>query len=375
MRVESGHKTRIFEYRRFGSTPLPKKALLSFLTEPVIADAQGQPTFMFSNDGIARTWPKVLNQLGYEVDIVNWDDADFRPQKKYDLLVQHGGKNFKILKGGVKPAGKIIYFSTGSYWKFHNLAETKRFEEFEKRHDQKLLPDRFIEGEEETANADADGIICLGNSGTKLTYAKFPLVINLNNASFPDHHFGANRKNYENGRKEFVFFSGPGNIHKGLDLVLDAMVDTDLELHICTMLDQGFRDYYADTLYNKANIHTYGFVAPRSKKYYEIMKKCDFAILPSCSEGSPGSVIECMQNGLIPIVSQSAHIDTEDFGFTLSDVKIESIQKILIKCSQLSLDDITARSQKAKRAAETEYSPDKFEQNLTAAVRHIVGKT
>jgi hypothetical protein len=48
---------------------------------------------------------------------------------------------------------------------------------------------------EEEANCNADGIICLGNN-TKATYSKFPVVLNLNNAAYPDSHF-------DNAKKDF----------------------------------------------------------------------------------------------------------------------------------------------------------------------------
>ena len=90
-RVERNGSLRIYDYKKYlhKSNLKPKKALVSYLVNPVIDELSGAQTSLFSNNGAGRSIPKVLNELGYKVDVINWDDV--RPiTGVYDLVVFHG---------------------------------------------------------------------------------------------------------------------------------------------------------------------------------------------------------------------------------------------------------------------------------------------
>ncbi len=366
--IEEGQRPYVYDYKKYLKPGPSKRALLSYLPNFVIDEAAGLKTSQFSNVGLALTLPKVLNNLGYSVDIVSWDDTTFKPNKKYDLFIGHGAKNFELLHNLMQPKPLTIYFSTGSYWRFHNEQEDMRLAGFKKRHHVELPRDRYIYESEELANKAADAIICLGNEDAKQTYLGFPAVYSLPIACYPEvrplPEMTAER------RQSFIFFSGGGNIHKGLDLVLDAFEGSQNELYICSILDPEFETYYKDLLYHSPNIHYVGLVEPRSQQFYEVMDKCAFTILPSCSEGSPGSVVECMQQGLVPIVSNEAHIDVADFGITLNKTNVETIKAAVEKSSEIPIADLRLRSKKSRRSAQN-YSIEKFESNLEAIFTKI----
>ena len=120
-RVERNGSLRIYDYKKYlyKSNRKPKKALVSYLVNPVIDELSGVQTSLFSNNGAGRTIPKLLNELGYTVDVINWDDT--RPiTGKYDLVIFHGGKNFDQIKKLKTNNNKLVYYSTGSYWRYHN---------------------------------------------------------------------------------------------------------------------------------------------------------------------------------------------------------------------------------------------------------------
>ncbi len=347
-----------------------KRALLSYLVQPVIDELNDGVTEKFSNDGIARAWPKALNELGYEVDIINWDDTNFIIEKSYDLVVSHGAINFEHLAKQLKGTEKYIYFSTGSYWQYHNAQEDKRLAEFSRRNNVSLPRDRYIDNPEEEANCHATGIICLGNQSTADTYKKFKKVINLPIGCYPDTR--SIEKDLEAGRKNFLFFSGAGNIHKGLDLLIEAFAkQSDYTLHICTFMDDKFAKFYAKEL-KLSNIIVHDFVILRSEKFYEICDACNYIIFPSCSEGSPGSVVECMQQGLIPIVSKTSHIDIEDSGITLSRVSVTSLVESMKLISGEPLPSLNKRSLAARQLVAKNHSPKRFADTLTIALKEIL---
>lgn len=370
--LERQQPPRILSYKsRPGSAPRGR-ALLAYISTAIVDEMMGVPAPAFSNYGIARAWVDVLTRLGYEVDIINWDDQDFVPTQQYELFVGHGAKNFNQLYGQLSPRPKTVYFSSGSYWKFHNQQELARFEYFKQRHHKELPLDRYINESEEQANREADAIICLGNQDLAATYKDFSQVYALPIATLPQPHRIA--KDYAQGADGFLFFSGGGNIHKGLDLLLDAFVGSQLHLYIGTRLDPEFEQYYHDALHNQPNIHYEGYVDINSDKFHQLTTRCNYVILPSCSEGSPGSVVDCMQQGLIPVITKTAHLDVLPYGVVLADDRVETIKKTIARLSGLPLSEQAQRGKQMRAQAGGEHSPLEFQSNLLTIMTKIIGE-
>lgn len=126
-----------------------KSALISYLPKPLIPQKSKRDRTRFSNLGIAQYIPRALNELGYIVDIISYDDMAFFPKKNYDLFIGHGGINFEKLSKSLPEKTVQIYFSTGVYWKEFNIKEAKRLYDLAKRRGFLLKPDRSINHSEE----------------------------------------------------------------------------------------------------------------------------------------------------------------------------------------------------------------------------------
>ncbi len=348
-----------------------KRALVSYLTAAVYDFSQGHSTQRFSNDGIAVSWATALADLGYSVDIVNWDDREFTIDSDYDLLVYHGAVNFDVLKKYWRHFETTIYFASGSYWKFHNQSEDNRLDAFEKRHGVRLPRDRYIDFPEEEPNRLADAIIALGNQDTADTFSSFSNVYNLPIGCYSDKKISLAPSDLEKNRHNFLFFSGAGNMHKGLDLLIEAFSKTPQHtLHICTFMDKEFASFYKAEL-KLPNIVTHGFVDLRSEAFYDITSTCNYIIFPSCSEGSPGSVVECMQQGLIPIVTKGSHIDIANSGIVLSSVNPKDIAQAIATISSESARRLQRRSEAARDIVKSNHSAATFQRNLAKYVQTV----
>ncbi len=372
VQIEENDPPRVIHYSTRKVDPAAKYALLAYLSVPIIENMAGIKARAFSNYGLAVSWANALTRLGYVVDIINWDDTAFVPRQKYDLFVAHGAKNFSSIYQKMPKKMKTIYFSTGSYWRFHNVEEKKRFKYFKDRHGRTLPLDRYIYESEEAANKMADGIICLGNQALAETYKSFHGVYALPIGSFAENK-SLPQKDFVKARENFLFFSGGGNVHKGLDLLIDAFTDSDLHLYIATRLDPEFERFYQKQLYSTNNIHYEGFVSIGSDRFYKLINKCGFVILPSSSEGSPGSVVDCMQRGLIPIVTTNAHLDVEPFGYTIKTTSVDGIRDLVRKVSQLRPDKLLLQSTASKQTAITRHSITKFEDTLRNYISAVAG--
>lgn len=365
-------KPHILNYNQALTQIKPKKrALLSYLVQPILDELEGRKTVRFSSDGIVLSWAKTLNGLGYSVDIINWDDVQFEPNVSYDLLVFHGALNFEHLKKFEKLFHYIIYFSTGSYWKFHNKQENQRFLDFYKRHGVKLTRDRYINVPEEEAYKFADAIIALGDPSMADTYP-FDNTLTINNGSYPDNHYDNVQKDYKSSRNNFLYFAGSGNIHKGLDLLIDSFKDLKEHLYIVSKLDKKVIDIFAREI-QQPNIHVVGEVNMRTKEFYDAMDICAFAILPSCSEGQAGSIVECMNQGLIPIVSKETRLNAKNYGAVLEASNIPEIKKCVRSMAQIPEYKLANMSHKVRSVAIKEHSVEHFTRTLEKHIKTVTG--
>jgi glycosyltransferase involved in cell wall biosynthesis len=373
-RVEkTGERTVIYDYNRHKRGRLTKRALLCYLTTPVVQNLNGETMTRFSNSGIALSWGQVLNEMGYTVDIIEWNDTDFTPQDQYDLVIFHGGHNFAHISKYLAGQPKIIHFLTGSYWKFNNEQEDARRSDFKKRHGVETPRDRYISVNEDPVNEAADGIIVLGDPSMRGTYpASYRKIVTINNASYPDDHFDTTVKDYKTARKNFLFFAGSGNIHKGLDLLVDAFQSLDEHLYIMTVLDKAVMDALKKEL-SRPNIHVIGEIPMRTPPFYEVVDSCAFVITPSCSEGQAGSVVECMNQGLIPIVSKETRLDARGYGAVLSQNTIPEIQATVRHFGALPARDVEAMARKTRGIAISEHSPASFCKELRQAIIAVLG--
>ena len=357
-----------------------KRALLSFLRYPVYKQYYiGRLRFFFSTHGLVLNILRALNELGYEVDIIDFYNKNFVPVKKYDVFITHTARNFKTISGKINRDVVKICFDTGIYWQIHNKKEKERFDNLKERKGVNLLFDRYIyDGENiDFMLANVDGIISLGGDFTRESYSKTPFaqkLFVLSSALYRDKYFKQIKKDFEKARKNFLFFSGGGNIHKGLDLLLESFVKTNSHLYICTDFDPGFEKIYQKEL-SRPNIHHVGYLKQGTRNFYDIIDRCAFNIHPSCSEGSPGGVIDLMQYGIIPIISYESNIKVNKFGIQLKENTIEEIKNVIEELSQKPSNWLEEKSRKTKEAAFNNFSEKVFLKNMKDIIGKIIRKT
>jgi glycosyltransferase involved in cell wall biosynthesis len=364
----------VLGYKEFCTIPPSRRALVSYVVYPLLPLPEKRDRITFSNLGIAQYIPRALNELGYEVDIVSWDDMEWLPKQHYDLYIGHGGINFEHISRALPDETIQVYFSTGIYWREFNVREARRIYELALRKGYLLPPDRGISNSEEYANRTADGIICLGNQNAVQSYSQFPLVIGINNAVYPLDWQGLSNKDFEYGRQHFLFFSGGGSLHKGLDLLLEAFVGTNLHLHICQIIDPAFAKIFKDELTQYSNIHVYGHIPMRSTEFEKLALLCNWTILATVCEGQPGATLECMAYGLIPILTVGTNIDLGNFGVFLPETSVSDIQKTILAAAEMGANECGQRARLAAVAVRENYSPEKFNINFKTAVQRIAAE-
>lgn len=372
-RVEMGpNGVRLTNWRPWLKGKPRGRALVSYVPGPVLDGALGISPRAFSNEGIVREMVRVLNNMGLAVDLVHYRDTVPFVGGLYDVWVQHGGFNYESLRAAGNRAERLVYFSSGSYWRFHNESSEARAEAFFQRHGVRLAPTRTLEPGEDAPLSDADGIIAMGNATTRATYGAYSRVWMLPNASYAAERITSRDLWDSHTRRGFVFCAGGGSLHKGLDVVLESFARSGECLYLMCRIDSDFRRFYGSLFDAADNIHELGFVRPNSAQFFAVAGKCLCALLPSCSEGQPGSVVEMMAHGCIPVVSRESGLDVDDFGVLLDESSIDGIDAAVAQIAGWSGRDLSLRAHKLEGAVKARHTPLAFRSALACALSGVL---
>ncbi len=373
-RVEMGPgSVRLTNWRQYLRGRPCGRALVSYLPGPVLDSALGISPFAFSNPGIASEIVRILNGMGLAVDLVHCGDAARFAGGFYDVWVQHGGVNYEALKAAGNGAERLVAFSTGSHWRFHNESSEARAEAFFERHGVRLAPPRTVPPGEDAPLSDADGIIALGNAITRATYGAYSRIWMLPNATYAADGIASSDSRRSHARRGFVFCAGGGSLHKGLDLVLECFARRQEHLYLMCRIDPDLRRFYGGLLDTAGNIHELGFVKPRSRQFSAVGNRCLCVLLPSCSEGQPGSVVEMMARGCIPVVSRESGLDVDGFGILLEECSVDAIDAAVAEATAWSRQDLSLRAHELDAAVRTRHTPLAFREACASALADVLG--
>ena len=199
----------------------------------------------------------------------------------------------------------------------------------------------------------------------------------LSNYGFRTTKFSVDSKDFSIARKGFLFFASGSQVRKGLGLLLEVFPKhPDFDLYICSSFEyeRDFCRCYHKELSETSNIHPVGWIRVNSESFYNLVQRCAYVILPTCSDASTGSVVQCMMAGLIPVVTQEAGIDTEDFGITLADDSLGEIEKTIRELSELPESWHRERSTRTRKVAEEKFSEKAFVNRWREIIGDITGR-
>ncbi len=350
-----------------------RKVLISYLVDPFIVEVKPS----HSNFSETLKIAEVFHAKGYQVDIVKYNGCLLTTSflhSHYDVVF---GLEPNFLEAVRKVKPKIsIYYATGAHYKFQNAAEQQRLQLLYGRRGKLLSPRRFVKPHESSSLADA--VICIGNGWTKSTYEGYCQKIEgirISAYSFFPLTAIERRKNWKEARTRFLWFGSSGAVHKGLDILLDIFKKhKELELYVCgdVKSEKDFVDLYKDELFSCENIHLIGWVNPDSPEYEELVERCAFTVLPSCSEGMNGAVPTGMHSGLIPLVSLESGLDLDGIGCVFPKNDIATIEKVLLDFSGRSAGWIRGEAEKSFIYAKENYTLEIFEQDFRNALEQVL---
>ena len=351
-------------------TNYAKNCLMMYITNPFTGK---QNVDSHQNVRQAREIARLIGELGYNVDVLQYDVRYARLNKKYDLVFDICAREKPIYSKALSDSAiKIIYF-TGSESVFANQAELSRIQAAMERRGVILQPRRQAPLISKTVES-FDCTILIGNAYNLQTYSGFDLknVYLVPNTGY-DFHFSFLPE--KKSSKNFLFFGSGGSVHKGLDLLLEIFSEPGFpaNLYVCGLFEQedDFVAAYRTELYHTPNIIPIGFVDIWSDTFRDLTEKCAYTILPSCSEGQAGSITTLMSAGVIPICSRECGFEADE-AVLLPDCSMDSIRSCVLDYARKPLSWVEAKSAETLSIAQERFSEQAFSQKMQTALESVL---
>ncbi len=343
-----------------------KNVLICYITHPF----RKRKIITHTNIQESLAIVQVFDELGYNCDLIDHNNTKDINYKKYDIVFGFGKAFEKSFKSESKL--KRIYYGTGRHPYFSNSATINRGLNFKNKGGDLITESlRIIEEDYSLQTMASDALIVLGNDDVIQTYKKYTrspcykLKTSVIKTYSPNEIIKS--KDFLDAKNNFLFFSGGGMVHKGLDILLEFFSNqTKLNLHICAPLsaERRFGKLFDKELRHK-NIWNYDFIDLNSATFKMLIKKCAFVILPSCSEGMPTSVLNVIANGgLIPILSRESLIDIDNKSILIKDINRESIEEAIEISQKFSKEEIEKKANELSEIVNLNYTIDCFRKNL-----------
>ena len=324
---------------------------------------------------------KVIGSFGYNVDVVNYADdrAVSRIKDKYDLIVDIRVRPAGFWSANMNEGCKTVVYLTGSSPEFAYERERERLADLERRRGVKLKVRRTnwnLNPEVSIQLEKADAVWFIGNEYNLRTFSNYrlpPVSLIRNNG----YSFTWLKKDIVRDKRNFLFFASSGQVHKGLDLLLEIFGREGFEynLYICSIFmdEEDFCEAYKHELFERPNIFPVGWVDINGPAFREVTEICAYTLMPSCSEGCAGSVLTAMSAGVIPIISRECGVDGESVVY-LPDCRIETIEQYIKEYAEKPDEWIRERSRQCVEDINTLYSEECFRRSVHDAMSALLKK-
>lgn len=345
--------------------------LISYIPDDVLkaeADVSASHTHYWECRHMARSF----RRAGFNVDVIDFADSVFVPDKPYDVLVSARTNLERLAKHVPEHCLKIAHLDT-AHFLTNNANATERLRQVRDKHQVALRSTRMVEANWALEAADMGCV--LGNAFTADTYRfagkpihRIPL------SSVREFDWQAD-KDFDACRKTFLWFGSGGFVHKGLDLAIDAFAELpDYRLLICGPLDlePRFVRAFNEALYQRDNVETIGWTDVTGPDFAAIRRRSIATVYPSCSEGGGGSTITCMHAGLIPVVTAQASVDVGDFGSVIDDLSVASVRRAVQELGERPAEELEQRARAAWEHARQHHTRETFAADYDRFVDDVV---
>lgn len=304
----------------------------------------------------------VFNELGYNVYVQQYLSKRDIPNLKFDIVFGHEPNFVRAVEKN--PDALKVHYVPGAYIDHRNGQIVRMTDYINKTYNSSIPYRRLLEYENPNHSSKfaynlADKILMIGS---KFTIETFPedlhsKIVTIHQSTQLTHTI----KDLDYAPSNEYFFMGSGgNLLKGISLLVEYFSKhPEYTINIVGPIEDDVKEALHHLLTD--NIKCHGYVDVNSDKMVDIMKRCNFIIYPSGSEGMPGAVLNSMKNGLIPIVTRWAAFDEiEELGYVLEDWTVNAIDKGVIWSKSLSQNEVIDLKQKCSVYVENTYNISRY---------------
>ena len=321
----------------------------------------------------AHAIARELLERGYAVDAISYMRNKPPRGRRYEIFIGSCA-TLEGIASRLDQSCICIAFLDTTHWLFNNIASMQRSHNILRQRN--ILVEGNIEIKKNFAIESADYGIVLGNrfiydtfSYSNKTIFEQPNIAQTTFARLPV-------KDINYCRHQFLWLGSRGLAHKGLGLTLEAFARMpDLRLVVCGPLSEEprFVQAYEQELFHTPNIEVRGWIDVPSPAFAELAQATLAHVFPSCAEAQAGAVLNCMQAGVIPIVSEQTSLDIEpDFGIMLPECTVEQIMAAVRNLAARPADALEAMRQRCHDIARTVHSEENVRRVFGDIVDRIV---
>ena len=325
-------------YLNIFNTNYKKNVLVSYITNPI----KYKNNYFHTNTQECLVICEIFKKKKFNVDLCDFDYKKEFNYEKYDLVFGFGVQLHYYKQ---KSKNNIsIYYSTGLYNPLNDFQSLEKLKKYYPNNSKLISSLRLSYQNYFNEDKDANYIIYLDNWKNELIYKHiFKKKIFQSNSTFNHNYYKKSLVNFiENkdlvkSRKNFIYYQGPGAIHKGLDILINFFnKNRDLKLNIfCHFKNEKEFFKIIKKSFNN-NIQYYGEVDINSKRFLKILNESSFSIQASVGEGQSSSIVNTTSLGLIPILTRESgqRFKFKYFEIEVNSSNLEDQIKSIIKISK-----------------------------------------
>ncbi|MHB8710421.1 MAG: FkbM family methyltransferase [Minisyncoccota bacterium] len=311
---------------------------------------------------IAKSLYETLFRSGFSVDYLDYSEIG-KINGKYDLFIGHLS-NWLAASKKSQAKTKILFMPTT-----HPLNRNKlirKYSKLWKEPAEEFLP---INGDVIKTFSEADFVLQIGNE-----YAIKALLENGVPLKKILHiHYGINYLNNENIPQKdinnFIYLAAGLGLRKGLPKVMEIFSNklfSEKKLTVVgTIYESRNKKYWEDKLVvflrNNPNSIYLGFIKSDTKEYKEVIDKNSWLIFPTIEEGEPGTALEAMSRGVVPIMD----MEGSGINFNIGGPKNTSIDEQMSLVQKITQEEWEILSEKSQKYISLFHDHKMWEERLT----------
>jgi len=361
------------------NVPKTKRALVALSPAAWLTALRQHPQIkLFNIDGLTFLVVKVLNEQGYLVDILSYQETAHRLTKKYDLFIGHGGNCASLIDSLEANQTQIVQYVSQAYWREFLRQSNERYERVCRRNHVPLIShhvrahtEKERRGEEQLA-AHAKYFFT-GNCPRMIQgYGEYARKIHpVGWAAYLESDLIVADRDFDAGRKGFIYVAGSGgNIQKGLDLLLETFAQTpELNLYIYCDVEKEVRDLYRKelSLPNIQYIYHWRF-NPFRKRLRALLRRINFTITAPIDTGIGTAFLGSLGIGLIPV--GYADMPVTSANSHLSPAwDVDSLVQNVKEASAMPVEWCRQASVFSRQNFRENWSPEAFEAKLSDFIK------